>query len=144
MTSTSSTIEETRPLVVLVGKESDSRRGLARELIDDGSAVVLCAGPPDCPLLRGQPCALLETADGVVVLPTAAKDKRVVTGLLQCAEEARTAFVMDRTTIGEPTGALHVGISTAARAAAFVGSVLRHPSMFGRQPHRARSKEVSR
>ena len=132
MANTSDIDTERRSLVVLVGKESDSRGRLARELIDDGAAVVLCAGPPDCPLLRGQPCALIDTADGVVVMPTASRDQRVVTGLLRCAENARTSFVMDRTSIGDPEGSLHVGISTPSRAAEFVCSVLRHPSAIGR------------
>ena len=132
MTSTPSTPDEARSLVVVVGKESDPRRQLARELIDDGAAVVLCAGPPDCPLLRGQPCALLETADGVIVLPTASKDKRVIGGLQHCAETAKISFVLDRTTIGESVGAMQVGISTPARAAALVCSVLRHPSTLRR------------
>jgi hypothetical protein len=135
MVTTVDEMSERRSLVVVVGKDSEPRKELARELIDDGAAVVLCAGPPNCPLLRNQPCPLVETADGVVVMPTAAKDPRVVTGLLKCAESASNSFVMTPNNFGVQHGAFEVQLSDPERAAALMCSVLRHPSAMARHAH---------
>jgi hypothetical protein len=117
-----------RPLVTLVGKYSDDRVELARELIDKGCAVLLCAGPPGCPLMRGEACALLEATDTTVLLPTDTQDRKVLGGLSQCAQNAPGCIVMEPSTVGIRGGAVHVRFSDMERVSSFVTSVLRHPS----------------
>ena len=117
-----------RRLVTLVGTYSDDRVDLARSLIEEGSAVTLCAGPPGCSLLRGQPCPLIETSDATVILPTKSQDRKVVGGLSLCAENSPVCIVMEPSSVGFRSGAVHVRFSEADRVASFVTSVLHHPS----------------
>jgi hypothetical protein len=117
-----------RPLVTLVGKYSDDRVELARELIDDGCAVLLCAGPPSCSLMRGEPCALLESTDATVLLPTDTHEQKVLGGLSACAQNAPGCLVMEPSSVGIRGGAVHVRFSEMDRVASFVSSVLHHPS----------------
>ena len=117
-----------RPLVTLVGKYSDDRVELARGLIDEGCAVLLCAGPPGCSLMRGESCALLETSDATVLLPTDTQEQKVLGGLSLCAQTAPGCVVMEPSTIGIRGSAVHVRFSEMGRVASFVTSVLRHPS----------------
>lgn len=118
----------TRRLVTLVGPYSDERVEIARSLIDEGSAVTLCAGPPGCSLLRGEPCALIETSDATVLLPTKSQDRKVMAGLSLCAENSAVCVVMDPSSVGFRNGAVHVRFSEPERVAGFVSSVLHHPS----------------
>ena len=117
-----------RPLVTLVGPYSEDRVDLAREMIDAGSAVSLCSGPPGCPLLRGEACALLETANATVLLPNASQDRKVTTGLMLCAQNAPGCIVIEPSTVGVRGSAVHVRFSDMARVASLVSSVLHHPS----------------
>lgn len=122
-----------RPLVTLVGQYSEDRVDLARALIEDGSAVVLCAGPPGCSLLRGEPCALIETSDLSVLLPIETEERKVVAGLSLCAENASSCIVMEPSPVGIRGSAVHVRFSEMDRVASFVSSVLHHPSSRGPQ-----------
>ena len=79
----------TRPLVLVVGSHSSNRTNVARKLISDGSAVILCSGPPGCPLLRGSPCVLVEDAEVTVILPGASRSPEVLSGLSLCSQAAR-------------------------------------------------------
>jgi hypothetical protein len=79
----------TRPLVLVVGSNSVNRTNVARKLISDGSAVILCSGPPGCPLLRGSPCVLVEGAEVAVIMPGASRAPEVLSGLTLCSEAAR-------------------------------------------------------
>jgi hypothetical protein len=131
-----------RSLVTLVGPYSEDRVDLARALMDDGSAVVLCAGPPGCALLRGEPCAMIETADVTVLLPTESQDRKVVAGLSVCAENAPGCIVMEPSPVGIRGCAVHVRFSEMERVASFVSSVLHHPSSRSRrEAHKARSAQ---
>lgn len=85
------------PLVLLVGKESGTGRRLARGLIARDYAVVSCAGPPGCALVRDDACVLLRTADVAVVLPTWSADKETAVGLSLCVGQARRAVVVEPT-----------------------------------------------
>ena len=116
-----------RPLVTIVGSFSDNRSELARHLMNGGTAVALCAGPPGCSLLRGETCALLETADATVVLATESRDPEVVMGLSLCAKNAPRCIVMEPSTIDPEGSAAHVRFSEIDRLAGFVRSVLHHP-----------------
>src|SRR5690349_18594743 len=127
-----------RPLVTLVGKYSDDRVELARELIDKGCAVLLCAGPPGCSLMRGEPCALLESTDSTVLLPTDTHENKVLGGLSLCAENAPACVVMEPSTVGIRGGAVHVRFSEMDRVASFVTSVLHHPSSARQRTNSAR------
>jgi len=117
-----------RRLVTIVGPYSEDRVDLARSLIDDGSAVTLCAGPPACSLLRGEPCALIDTSDATVILPSKSEDRKVVAGLSLCVENSRVPIVMEPSSVGYRSSAVHVRFSEAERVASFVASVLHHPS----------------
>ena len=133
MTMNSST-RHRRPLVTLVGPYSENRVDLARRLLDDGIAGSLCAGPPGCSLLRGDPCALLETADATVLLPTERQDPKVVAGLSLCAENAPGCMVLEPSTVGVRGGSVHARFSDMSRVAGFVRSMLHHPSLAGKVP----------
>ena len=117
-----------RPLVTVVGPFSETRVELARRLLDGGAAVSLCAGPPSCSLLRGEPCALLETADATVVLPAQSHDSKVALGLSLCAKNAPRCVVVEPSTIDATAHVAHVRFSNVDRLASFVRSVLHHPS----------------
>jgi len=78
-----------RKLVLVVGNESRNRTEIARRLISDDRAVVLCPGPPGCPLLRAEPCVLTQTADVTVVMPGSSRAPEVVAGLRLCAQASR-------------------------------------------------------
>jgi hypothetical protein len=78
-----------RPLVLVVGSDSSNRTNVASKLIFDGSAVILCSGPPGCPLLRGSPCVLVEGAEVAVIMSGASRAPEVVTGLALCSQAAR-------------------------------------------------------
>jgi hypothetical protein len=78
-----------RPLVLVVGSDASNRTNVARKLISDGSAVILCPGPPGCPLLRGSPCVLVEGAEVAVIMPGASRAPEVLSGLALCSEAAR-------------------------------------------------------
>lgn len=78
-----------RKLVLVVGNESKNRTEVARRLIADDRAVVLCPGPPGCPLLRAEPCVLTQTADVTVIMPGSSRAPEVVAGLRLCAQGSR-------------------------------------------------------
>ncbi|HJT37912.1 MAG TPA: hypothetical protein VJ818_05760 [Actinomycetota bacterium] len=118
----------TRKLVTIVGPYSNDRVDLARALIERGTAVSLCAGPPACPLLRGDDCPLLETTDATVMLPSKSQDRKVVAGISLCADRSPACVVMEPSSIGFRNGAVHVRFEQPERVAAFVTSVLHHPS----------------
>jgi hypothetical protein len=126
--TTSSRIESRKSIVTLVGAFSEDRVDLAHGLIDRGSAVLLCAGPPNCSLMRGDSCALLQVADATVILPNQAQDQKVVTGLKLCAENASHCIVMEPSTVPVQGHAAHVRFSEMKRMASFMTSVLHHPS----------------
>lgn len=73
-----------RKLVLVVGRGSPERAAVARRLISDDRAVVLCPGPPGCPLVRAEPCVLTASADVTVVMPGTSRDPQVLTGLRLC------------------------------------------------------------
>lgn len=83
-----------RSVVVVVGAESVARSEAARTFMADGNAVLLCPGPPACPLLRDDPCVLIENADAVVLIPGRARTRAVQTGLSMCAASAKCAVVV--------------------------------------------------
>ena len=120
--------EHRRRLVTVVGPYSDERVDIARALIDEGAAVALCAGPPACPLLRGQDCPLIDTSDATVLLPRETQDRKVVAGLSLCAEHSRVGIIMEPSPVGIRGSAVHVRFNEAERVAGFVRSVLHHPS----------------
>lgn len=78
-----------RKLVLVVGNESRNRTEVAGRLISEGCAVVLCAGPPGCPLLREETCVLTETADVTVIMPGTSRAPEVVAGLRLCEKASR-------------------------------------------------------
>lgn len=100
-------VETRKPLVLMVGVQSPDRMRLARRLLDDGNAVVLCHGPPFCPLLRGERCVLVEKADVLVALPSASNHRDVVAGLALCVSRARCAVKVG--SARPPTGSRVVG-----------------------------------
>ncbi|MEX2555011.1 MAG: hypothetical protein WEB06_05210 [Actinomycetota bacterium] len=104
------TMPSKRSLVALVGAESESRTKLARALIRNGTAVVICGGPPGCPLLRGEECAIVESVDGVVVMPHLpdATTSDVAIGLTRCAFETRTAIAIEPSAVHPLSGATHL------------------------------------
>jgi hypothetical protein len=124
----SSPIDNRRPIVTVVGSFSEERVDLARALIDGGSAVLLCAGPPSCSLLRGDVCPVLEAADATVLLPNQVQDRKVIAGLSLCAENASRCIVMEPSTVPVQGHAAHVRFSEMTRMASFVTSALHHPS----------------
>ena len=99
-----------RSLVAIVGAESESRTKLARALIRDGTGVVICGGPPGCPLLRGEQCAIVESVDGVVVMPRPpqATTRDVAIGLTRCAFEARKAIAIEPSAVHPLSRAIHL------------------------------------
>lgn len=85
------------PLVLVVGSHSARREELARCLIDRGRAVILCGGPPACPLVRGDRCVVVNAADAVVLLEPRPPHRDAALGLLLCSEEARRAVTAEST-----------------------------------------------
>ncbi len=134
----STAVVHRRPLVTVVGPFSQTRVELARHLLDGGAAVSLCAGPPSCSLLRGEPCALLETADATVVLPPESHASKVVSGLALCAKNAPRCIVVEPSTIDVKAHVAHVRFSNVDRLASFVRSVLHYPSRGAYTDSRAR------
>jgi hypothetical protein len=126
--TTPSQIESRKSIVTLVGAFSEDRVDLARGLIEGDSAVLLCAGPPNCSLLRGDSCPLLEVADATVILPIQVQDQKLVAGLTLCAENASHCIVMEPSTVPVQGHAAHVRFAEMERMASFMTSVLRHPS----------------
>jgi hypothetical protein len=122
--TTSSRIESRKSIVTLVGAFSEDRVDLARGLIERGSAVLLCAGPPNCSLLRGDSCPLLEVADATVLLPNQVRDRKVATGLSRCAENASHCIVMEPSTVPVQGHAAHVRFAEMERMASFLTSML--------------------
>src|SRR6266498_5837783 len=109
MTETRGSVTEERSIVVVVGAESSARATAARTFISDGHSVLLCAGPPGCPLLRNEPCAIVDVADAVVLMPRSGGRRDVEAGLSLCAKEARCAVVVERThPVAWPAEAIHV------------------------------------
>lgn len=102
--------QETGRIVLVVGADSSERTDAARSLIDKGQSVVLCAGPPACPLLRDEPCALVSVADAVVFMPAAKTSSRaVLSGLARCARSAVCPVVIeDSSNVAWPAYAVHV------------------------------------
>lgn len=99
--------EASSALVVVVGSNTALRSQAAQELIADGYAVVLCAGPSGCPLLREDRCVLVDVADVVVVLPTTSHDRKVTSGLAMCAQAARRAVVVGPATARDLSAQIH-------------------------------------
>lgn len=83
-------------LVLLVGHDNAERRSIASRLVDRGRAVVICSGPPGCSLVRDDHCALLDSADLVVLLPSLPMAREVVVGLALCARLAHKTVVAGR------------------------------------------------
>jgi hypothetical protein len=84
-----------RPLVLIVGSDSPRRQELAQSLIDRGRAVVICSGPPGCPLIRGERCVIVGTADAAIVLEPGTPSREIAVGLDLCSIEARRCVVGD-------------------------------------------------
>jgi hypothetical protein len=118
-----------RPLLVLVGPDEPSRFRLATHLIDRENAVVLCEGPPGCPLVRGEDCAVVGAADAVVILPTDAEGREIAISLSKCARRAAHALVVDPTSVHPDIEVVHVP-STEAVAIA-VPALLQQPAPDG-------------
>ena len=76
------------PLVLVVGPDTTSRVEVARSAIGRGYPVVLCGGPPSCPLLRGEQCPIVEATDVAVFMPPEAHERAVIAGLSMCASRA--------------------------------------------------------
>lgn len=106
-----------RPLVLVVGTDSTSRSRVARELISNGSAVILCAGPPACPLLRGTPCVLVEGADVAVMMPGNSRAPEVLEGLALCSCSARHVVHAGGEGAGSAPGIDLTTVSVAVREA---------------------------
>ena len=104
------TMPSKRSLVALVGAESESRTKLAQAVLRGGQGVVICAGPPGCPLLRGEECAIVAGVDGVVVMPRLpdATTSDVAIGLTRCAFEARTAIAIEPSAVHPLSRATHL------------------------------------
>ena len=79
-------VKADRKLVLVVGSGSKNRTEVARRLISDDHAVVLCPGPPGCPLLRDELCVLTDSADLTVIMPGTSHSPEVVAGLRMCAQ----------------------------------------------------------
>jgi hypothetical protein len=88
-----------RPLVLVVGSDSPRRQELARTLIDRGRSVVICNGPPGCPLIRGERCVIVGAADVAVVLESHANLRESAIGLGLCSDAARRCVPGDPRTI---------------------------------------------
>ena len=84
-----------RPLVLVVGNPSERRDQLAQTLIARDRAVVICNGPPGCPLIRGDHCPVVDVADLTVVLEDQTSIRETAVGLALCATSARRSVSAD-------------------------------------------------
>ena len=111
--------ERPRPgrLLALVGSDTADRSRLARHLLDRGNAVVICPGPPGCPLLREEPCGMVDTADAVILLPEAERDREIVRALSMCAQRACHSLVIEPSAVLPDTGSVRVRSVDAAAIA---------------------------
>jgi hypothetical protein len=110
VTASQTTAAEKRAIVVVVGTQSNARAQTVRTFMDGGHSVVMCAGPPGCALLREDRCALVDSADAVVLMPRASGDRLADAALSMCAKAARCAVVIDgSTTAPWPIDAIQVG-----------------------------------
>jgi hypothetical protein len=82
-------------LVLLVGPQDAARLELSQRLIGRGHSIVECSGPPGCPLIRGDECAIVSVADAVVVMPSEARDRETAAALSSCVDRARRALVVE-------------------------------------------------
>jgi hypothetical protein len=93
-----------RSLVLIVGAHSANRSSVASKLVREGSAVILCSGPPGCPLLRGSRCVLVEGADVTVMMPGTSHAPEVLSGRALCSQAARHAIHAGGNVPGRPSG----------------------------------------
>lgn len=87
-------VRRSRTLVLLVGRDTDERTELARRIIEEGKATIVCGGPDlDCPLLEGERCLLVDAADVGVFMSVTDDRPRVVAALSMCARAVPKALV---------------------------------------------------
>jgi hypothetical protein len=104
-------------LLLLVGPKGEARDGLTNALIARGHSVVICEGPPDCPLARDERCGIVEATDGVVMLPNATADAPQLDCLAKCVGLARRALVIEPSAIAHERPIRHVSSTGAAAIA---------------------------
>jgi hypothetical protein len=104
-------------LVLVVGPDTPTEQELSRRLINRGHSVVVCAGPPGCPLVRGEQCAIGSVADAVVVMPNEAHDRETLAGLSLCIDRARRALVIEPSLVSHEARVQHVPSIDAAAIA---------------------------
>jgi hypothetical protein len=104
-------------LVLLVGPDTPAEQVLTRRLIARGHSIVICAGPPDCPMIRDEECAIGSVADAVVVMPNEASDRETLAGLSLCVDRARRALVIEPSAIAHRALVQHVPSVDAAAIA---------------------------
>lgn len=113
--------EEERPsygaLVLLVGPDTPEERELSENLISRGHSIVVCAGPPGCPLLRGDGCAIASVADAVIMMPSEARDRETLACLSMCLDGARRALVVEPSAVAHQGRVRHVPSVDAAAIA---------------------------
>jgi hypothetical protein len=119
-----------RPLLVLVGPDTPSRFRTAQHLIDRDNAVVLCDGPPGCPLARGEDCAVVGAADAVVIFPSEEHGHEIGVSLTMCARRAAHAVIVEPTIVRPDVEAMRVRSAEAV--------VIAVPALFGNSRARGR------
>lgn len=82
-------------LALVVGPETDARHELARGFVARAWSSVVCSGPPGCPLLVEDRCALNDAADVTVFMPVSTGRRDVATELALCCGEAKMSVIIE-------------------------------------------------